>query len=339
METRILQIKKDLKKFIKVKDVNFKLKILLDVENFKSKKRVLLNAGVSFRSYYRWKQKYNKQGVIGLISRKGRGRKPIKISSKARNLILRFRNNYNWGSEVIHEHLKRDHYINISISRIYRFLKSVGKVNKIRSKKRNKHTKVVKVYQPGQFCQLDIKYITHLKKGKNYYAYNFIDHASKWSYKKIYKKRGEYETKCFVSEVISKAPFSIKVIQTDNGPEFTAKYLKPDNPTNHCLFKLCKKNKIYQRLIPPGEKELNGLVEKHHHIDFKELYSKFRTDNIKKLNCSLAYHCKWRNNKRRFKSLNWVTPNEYLKTYYLNNLTKFLLILSNLKSNINPLVA
>jgi len=46
-------------------------------------------------------------------------------------------------------------------------------------------------------------------------------------------------------------------LQSDNGTEFTFKYLSHTNePKEHALDRFCLDKKIRHVLIPPGEKEL-----------------------------------------------------------------------------------
>ena len=67
--------------------------------------------------------------------------------------------------------------------------------------------------------------------------------------------------------------FKIKKIQTDNGAEFTNKFLSEarcmgKTPKEHILDTMCQKEAILHKLIPVGECELNGKVERSHGDDF-----------------------------------------------------------------------
>jgi hypothetical protein len=163
---------------------------------------------------------------------------------------------------------------------------------------------------------MDVKHLTELHPSIKRYAYNFVDHASKWSYKQIFDSYGPYETRQFMETVIRLAPFDILKEQTDNGIEFTNKFVSdPLNPKKHALDKFCEEHGIIHKLIPVGEKEINGLVEKHHHLDWKEFYRKQKTPDLEILNRRFHKHCIWRNENRRYKSLGWKTPNEWLAEY------------------------
>ena len=188
-------------------------------------------------------------------------------------------------------------------------------------KKGKKHNKVVEVLHPGEHTQIDVKYLPEnfLLFNDKGYVYNFIDHASNWSYKKGYTSYGARETIDFINEVITKCPFTIKRCQSDNGSEFTnrfmLKYLGLGVKT-HAFDKFCNDNNIRHICIPVGEKELQGLVERSNRQDDQELYSYLgKSAGIRSFNQSLAEYVEWRNEYRGFKKNQWLSPNEYLEKY------------------------
>ena len=135
---------------------------------------------------------------------------------------------------MIQAHLKYDHHVCISRDRIHRFLKTQGLIEKKRwLRSKSKHTKIVTIHRPGKYTHVDVKYITHIKAGKRLYVYNFVDHASRWSFKRAFDSYGPFETKCFIQSVLEKVPFQIQKLQSDNGIEFTNNsFLIPYHPEN-----------------------------------------------------------------------------------------------------------
>lgn len=295
--------------------------------------RVAAEFGKSARTVFRWKESWEENGIKGLVPRVSPGRKKRPVSGFTAKKIIEYRKKYNWGAEVIKAHLKMDYGQIISEDRIHRFMKRKGFLKKIRTKKpKSKHTKVVKVKEPGAHTQNDVKHLPHiLRSQEKCYVYNFVDHASKWEFKHSYLSYGPSETKDFVERVLRNCPFQITRWQTDNGIEFTYKYVSlVDKPKKHALDKICEKNNIRHVLIPPGEKELQGLVERNHRMDEDELYHRIRPQNINELNRYLEAHYKWKNSSRRRKILDWKTPNEWLNNYSKN-------ILSGLVRHKDPL--
>jgi transposase len=280
--------------------------------------RVAATFGISARTLFRWKKGWDELGIKGLIPKTSPGRKKRPVSGFTAKKIMEYRRNYNWGAEVMQAHLKLDFGQIISKNRIHRFLLHKELIQTKKKKKlKNRHTKVVKVKDPGAHTQNDVKHLPRILKSKEKcYVYNFVDHASKWEFKHAYLSYGPAETKDFVERVLKSCPFKINRWQTDNGIEFTYKYVSfVDKPKKHALDKICEKNDIRHVLIPPGEKELQGLVERNHRMDDEELYHRITPRNIVELNRYLEAHFKWKNSSRRRKILGWKTPNEWLKNY------------------------
>ena len=152
--------------------------------------------------------------------------------------------------------------------------------------------------------------------------YNFIDHASNWSFKMAYPAINERNTHDFMKNLIEECSFEIKRLQTDNGIEFTFKYVSgaPDEPKEHLLGKFCNEHNINHRLIPPGEKELQGLVERSHRQDDQELFSRINPNELNQFNDLLKEYANERNQNRRFKKLNWKTPNQWLNDYIVQTI-------------------
>ncbi len=80
--------------------------------------------------------------------------------------------------------------------------------------------------------------------------------------------------------------------------------------TLHPMEKWCNKNDIRQRLIPPGEKELNGKVERSHRMDDGYYYYRAPRETIDVFNIGLG---RWTANylfKRPHGGLKGMTPFE-----------------------------
>lgn len=272
---------------------------------------------VSGRTLYRWEAAYLEGGVKALMPGKASGRPATAIRGHTAKKIREMRKLYNWGAEVIQAHLKHDHGINLSRHKINRYLRKKGLLLRKKCKARKKHTGVVHVAHPGQHTQTDVKHLPHLLPDqKKCYVYNFVDHASKWSFKMAYDSYGPSETRDFMSWVIRTAPFMISRLQSDNGVEFTNKYISHcDDPKPHALELLCASHDIRHVLIPPGEKELQGLVERSHRQDDEELFHRIHPKNLEQFNQILSKHCQWRNSRRRRKLLGWKSSDEFLVNY------------------------
>jgi transposase len=245
---------------------------------------LLIAKKIKLRTLQRWKNNYRTNGLDG-ISDKKRGHKlKIELSQEIKDKIYFYREKFRWGSEVLQAHLLLDDGFKISRYKIDRFLKDSGllkshpctTIKRQKALKKKKHIKKVVVEKTGQHTQMDVKYQLHLLENKEKaYVYNFVDHASNWSYKRAYSRINTNNTEDFMEKIMKACPFKIKRLQTDNGVEFTFKWISEysDDPKVHPLMKFCHLNEIKHKLIPPGEKELQGLVERSHRQDDQELFS------------------------------------------------------------------
>lgn len=274
----------------------------------------------SIRTLQRWKAEYAIKGCEGLRSKK-RGNNPkIIIKGWTAAKITEYRALYNWGAETIQAHLALDHGIVLSEYKINTYLIENNLIKRIKKKKlKNKHTSIVFVETPGAHTQTDVKHLPRiLGNNRKTYVYNFVDHASRWEYKESFESYTAANTKTFFEHVIKAAPFKILCSQTDNGVEFTSKFIShSDNPSKNCYEIFLADQNIKHRLIPPGEKELNGLVERSHRADDEEFYHRVRPDDLKEFNKILKEHSKWRNEVRRKKPLVWRTTFDWLCDYSL----------------------
>ena len=280
--------------------------------------RISVQFAISARTLRRWVAAYGQTGVKGITPHRNRGRKANHIRGFTAKKITEYRRLYRWGAEVIAAHLKHDYGIKVGRFRIHRFLKRKGLLFSPKRKQKSlSHTRVVQVADPGMHTQTDVKYLTTLLgNGEKAYTYSFVDHASRWRFKRAYDSFGPSETKDFVQRLLLVVPFVIARFQTDNGIEFTYKYVTNiDEPRQHALDKLCEESGIRHVLIPPGEKELQGLVERNHRQDDDELYHRISPHDVVALNRELDKHSRWCNSRRRRKALGWKTSDEFLTHY------------------------
>jgi transposase InsO family protein len=296
----------------------------------------LADMELSERTLQRWKKAYSEEGgAEGLGKKIASGRPPGEIPLNIQSIIKNYRSKYKWGSEVIQAHLKHDHDYTVSRHKVERYLDVSGlrkefpctTIKKQKAQKEKKHTKKVVVTTPGAHTQMDVKYQLHLLTNKQKcYVYNFIDHASNWSFKNAYPAINERNTLDFMKKLMEKCPFEIMRLQTDNGIEFTFKYISgaPDEPKEHLLGKFCKDHNINHKLIPPGEKELQGLVERSHRQDDQELFSRIHPNELDQFNKLLEEYANERNKGRRFKKLNWKTPTQWLNDYIIQTIATVL---------------
>jgi transposase len=111
-------------------------------------------------SFYRWKQKYEKEGPSGLYpARPIAYRRPHRTPPEVIEKILELRTEYQFGALRIMYYLERYHGIKISESTVSRVLKT-HRVNRLpkTAPRRALHTKRYAKTVPGHHVQVDVKF-------------------------------------------------------------------------------------------------------------------------------------------------------------------------------------
>jgi transposase InsO family protein len=122
------------------------------------------------------------------------------------------------GQHIYHE-LKREG-IKVSLPSVQRTLDRLGFLKKRSPWKRpHDYTQRPEVVSPGSFLETDTVHI-RLPDGSKLYVYTIIDLFSRWAYAEVVTNISGAESARFISKAKSVAPFSMKMIQSDNGAEF-----------------------------------------------------------------------------------------------------------------------
>ena len=107
--------------------------------------------------------------------------------------------------------------------------------------------------------------------------------------------------------LIKAFPFRIQTIQTDNGTEFTYKYISDDVI---CPFdKALQKLRINHKLIPPRTPWHNGKVERSHRNDQERFYNYLRFYSYEDLQLQMKRYLR-RSNRIPMSVLGWKSPVE-----------------------------
>lgn len=265
--------------------------------------------GISKTSYFNWLKRYQKDGEKGLVNNKPcpenlKLRTPIEVEEK----VLYLRKKYHFGPERIHMYLKRYLKIQTSESSVYRILRRNGVSRLPRNAKRRSPGPKMMLYEkqtPGHHVQMHVKFLSFTsKEGKRIkrYQYTAIDDATRVRALKVYQKHNQNSAIDFLDYVIKKFPFRIKIIRTDNGHEFQARFHW------YCLDKGI--DHIY---IKPGTPRLNGKVERSHLTDKQEFYQLLEYTSDVDLSEKINDWEKFYNFNRPHKSHGGLTPYEVFR--------------------------
>lgn len=271
----------------------------------------------SERTLKRWLKEYREKGEIGLIPKSTKPKSNPKESSiELKEQVVNLRKKTKLCALKLKWKLAKEG-IQIHERTIGKILKNENLVRKYRIKK-IKYRYIRATRQPGELVEIDVKVVPGTIAGHKYYQFTAIDTASRWRYLKIYEEQITSNSILFLKEVLSKFPYKISAIKSDNGSIFTNYYLGTNKrgdvsvKTLHALDIFCISQNIIHYLIDPGKPAQNGTVERSHREDQEKFYerNKFRSifDLEKKIRIWNDYY-----NNLEHCGLNGKTPNEMLR--------------------------
>ena len=197
-------------------DIRRKLNVIHYARKSGNVNKACRHYGVSKSIYYRWLNRYKKDGESGLINQKPcpenpKLRTPIEVEEK----VIYLRKKYHFGPERIYLYLKRYLNIQTSDSSVYRILKRNGISRLSKYAKRRSPGPKVKLYEkqtPGHHVQMDVKFLNFTnKEGRKIkrYQYTAIDDATRIRALKVYQQHNQENAIDFLDYVIKKFPFRI----------------------------------------------------------------------------------------------------------------------------------
>lgn len=271
----------------------------------------------SQRSLERWMAAYKKYGAKGLVPKSTRPKShPAETEIRIKERIIELRKKTKKCALKLKWQLEKED-IKIHKNTIQKIIKTEGLVRKYRVRKlKYKYIKVP--LAPGELIEIDVKYVPETIGNKQYYQFTAIDCASRWRYLKIYDDYSSFNSIGFLKEVIEIAPFKIRAIKTDNGSNFTNRYVgylkssDPMNPRLHPLDLVCQSYNIIHYLIDPGKPAQNGKVERSHRSDQEIFYDRNKFKSLKELERKIKVWNQEYNNLEHC-GLNGKTPNEMLQ--------------------------
>jgi transposase InsO family protein len=271
--------------------------------------------GVSLSSVKRWSKRYDGTWQ----SLKERSHKPHKHPKQhtpeeetaIRRVFLAVYQRYGWDG-VYAELIKRGEYKR-SFGGMYRAATRMGLgYGKERKRPPRSARRYPELTTPGEKVQIDVKEVPyHCLKGaakqdnKRLYQYTAIDECTRIRFVYGYEEHTPENSVDFLGRIKEVFPFKIQTIQTDNGTEFTYRFISKDTL---CPFETALiKQEINHRLIPPRTPWKNGKVERSHRNDQRYFYDWEKFSDVHELNIKLTSHLAWSNNKA-MRTLDWTSP-------------------------------
>jgi transposase len=274
----------------------------------------------SERSLKRWLRGFREKGEAGLEPKSTEPKsQPNETPIRIKEEVIALRKETDLCALKLHWRLKRKKKINIPVSTIGKILKQEGLVRKYRIK-RVKYKYIKAKRRPGELVEIDVKHVPGPILGIKYYQYTAIDTASRWRYLKVYSEQTTYHSIVFLKKVMSKFPYKINAIKTDNHGTFTNFYAGTNKrsdltvKTIHALDIFCQNNNMVHYLIDKGKPAQNGCVERSHREDQEKFYEKNKFRNFDMLKRKIRIWNNYYNNLEHC-GLDGKTPNEMLRLY------------------------
>ena len=286
--------------------------------------KTAIRFNINRRTIYRWIKAYD--GTIESLRDKSRRPKhhPNEHTEEEIKLIKDYkRNNKETGLVVLWVKLRKAGYTR-TVQGLYHAMRRLGIYEKTPSKKKAQQAPEVPVATyPGERVQIDVKYVPKecmskelREQGERYYQYTAIDEYTRKRYTYFTREHSTYESTKFVEKVIKYYEFEVKLIQTDNGFEFTNRLSWQAFTRNKkTMFeKKLEELGIEHSLTRPHTPTQNGKVERSHRKDQERFYHNNIFVSLEDLR---EKGKRWRIEYNNFpmRPLGWISPNEKLAEY------------------------
>lgn len=271
--------------------------------------------GISRKTYYKWLQRYD-GSIESLMDRPRTPHHSPRAQTKGEiNLVKRYSRKYSGdlllGYQKAHQYGYQRTYG--CFKRTAAKLKSVPK----RKKRKNKPKPYQRAEYPGQKIQMDVKFVPrYCLSGSCEKCYQFTakDECSRWTYREMYNEHSTASAKDFLEKFIRAAPFPVRMIQTDNGTEFTNVLLVTKSVHKTMFETALEEMGIEYRRIRIATPRHNGKVERQHRTDELRFYQHLKMYSLEDGRKQLAVYQRL-SNDYIMTCLNMRSPNQVIEDY------------------------
>ena len=261
----------------------------------------------------RWNKKFDgdKASLIDKSHRPHSKDPKAHTDDEIRHIKNYIRRNPNISMIELYAKLKKNKSYKRHPCSLFRLLRKMGFFKN--EKKKEKKYLPKKYHTPdniGEKWQLDVKYVPQKcyvgDMPDKFYQYTMIDEASRERFIYPFKEQSSYSTIEFVIMAIKHFKYKPKIIQTDNGFEFT--YFRETKRT-HPFDIFYANNGIEHKLIRPRTPRHNGKVERSHRNDNERFYSNLTFYSYDDLIIQMKRYL-YKSNRLPMQVLGWLSPIE-----------------------------
>jgi transposase len=201
---------------------NWRLKVL-QAAGGTSVARTCRHFGISRKTFYKWRGRYQEHGDAGLADRaRAPHHSPRATPAAVVSKILYLRQHYHFGPGKIADYLKRFHSLSIAWASVHRILRKHGMNRLPANQKHRRHahrwTRYEKA-QPGLRLQVDVKFLERIPgTRRRFYQFTAIDDCTRIRVLKVYDACNQRTAIAFIDDVLRRLPFRVQVMQTAMAP-------------------------------------------------------------------------------------------------------------------------
>ncbi len=173
---------------------------------------------------------------------------------------------------------------------------------------------------PISYFHIDIAEV-NTEEGR-LYLFVAIDCTSKFAYAELHTNQTRDTTCCFLRRVIEIVPYRIHTILTDNGIQFTNR-VKDKWAFMHLFDRICHQHGIEHRLTKLNHPWTNGQVERMNRTIKDATVKRYHYETHRQLKEHLKLFLAAYNFAKRLKTLNGLTPYEFIVKCWQNEKERF----------------
>lgn len=276
--------------------------------------------GVSLSSVKRWSKRYDGtwKSLEGRSHRPKSHPKQHKPDEEAIIIQVFKEKFFRYGWDGVYDEAVKMGYVRSFSGMVYAARRmGLGGTAETKKPPRKHERRYPETLIPGEKIQIDVKEVPYnCLKGavkrdeKHLYQWTAIDECTRIRFIYGFEEHTPENSIKFLKLLQKVFSFKIQTVQTDNGTEFTYKYISDDTS---CPFdKALEKAGITHKLIPPRTPWHNGKVERSHRNDQRYFYDWEKFGSVEELNMKLIDHLRWSNNKT-MRTLGRKSPVQLLK--------------------------
>lgn len=262
--------------------------------------------GVPREVLSRWWQRVQTDGLDGLTPRSRRPHRSRTISKRAVRRILQLRRRRLGPARIAA-------LVGVSAKTVHRVLTRHGQARLPRPRRRP--SKRYEKSRPGELLHVDIKVLPALRNARYDYEFAAVDDFSREAVVTITTEQTSVAATTFLEEVVSRLPYRVEAVLTDNALAFTMKHAW------HCdrltrFEQACRSLGIAHHLLRPRRPQSNGKVERFFRTVDDECLALQRQWTFHHRSRAIERFVWFYNHERPHLSLNGMTPVQRRDSYF-----------------------